>query len=245
MHFLSQVVDWFTTASNWQGTDGVIHRLLEHLTLTAVPVLAAIVVALPIALWLGHLGKGGYAVINLANVGRAVPAFALLVIGFDIFGLGSTPVYLALFALSVPPILTNAYVAMRQVDPDIKEAAGGMGMTGWQMVTRAEVPVALPLIFAGIRTATVQALATATLGAVVGAGGLGRLIYDGMQQGPPGHVQEFAGAVLVAVLALLAEVGLAAVQRWITPAGLQVSPRHARKIAPLPGAAAAPEREAA
>jgi osmoprotectant transport system permease protein len=237
MHFLRQVVDWFFTASHWQGSAGIPHRVLVHMAMSAAAVAAAIVVALPIALWLGHVGRGGYAAISLANIGRAVPSFALLVIGFEIFGLGSKPVFLALFALSVPPIVTNTYVAIRQVDPDIKEAAVGLGMTAGQVLVRAELPVGVPLIFAGIRTAAVQAVATAAIGAVIGWNAVGRYIIDGIAQ--QDHVEVVAGAVIIAVLSLLTEVGLAAVQRAATPGGLQVGEPTARRVATLPGAGAA------
>jgi osmoprotectant transport system permease protein len=166
-----------------------------------------------------------------------VPSFALLVIGFEIFGLGSKPVFLALFALSVPPIVTNTYVAIRQVDPDIKEAAVGLGMTAGQVLVRAELPVGVPLIFAGIRTAAVQAVATAAIGAVIGWNAVGRYIIDGIAQ--QDHVEVVAGAVIIAVLSLLTEVGLAAVQRAATPGGLQVGEPTARRVATLPGAGAA------
>jgi osmoprotectant transport system permease protein len=237
MHFLRQVVDWFFTASHWQGSAGIPHRVLVHMAMSAAAVAAAILVALPIALWLGHVGRGGYAAISLANIGRAVPSFALLVIGFEIFGLGSKPVFLALFALSVPPIVTNTYVAIRQVDPDIKEAAVGLGMTGGQVLVRAELPVGVPLIFAGIRTAAVQAVATAAIGAVIGWNAVGRYIIDGIAQ--QDHVEVVAGAVIIAVLSLLTEVGLAAVQRAATPGGLQVGEPTARRVPTLPGAGAA------
>jgi osmoprotectant transport system permease protein len=243
MGFLGRVVDWFTTASHWQGTDGIPHRVFEHMTMSLFAVLAAIVVALPFALWLGHIGKGGYAAISLANAGRAIPSFGLLVIGFEVLGLGSIPVFLALFALSVPPIVTNTYVGIRQVDPDIKQAAEGMGMTGLQMLTRVEAPAATPLIFAGIRTAGVQTVATATIGAVIGWGGLGRFIIDGTAQRD--NVQVFAGALLVALMAFLTELALAALQRAATPIGLRLTEGQARKTSALPGAAAPVEREAA
>ncbi|HSS09762.1 MAG TPA: ABC transporter permease, partial [Acidimicrobiales bacterium] len=215
----------------------------EHMTMSVEVVLAAIVVALPFALWLGHIGKGGYAAISLANAGRAIPSFGLLVIGFEIFGLGSIPVFLALFALSVPPIVTNTYVGVRQVDPDMTQAAEGMGMTGLQMLTRVEFPAAIPLIFAGIRTAGVQTVATATIGAVVGWGGLGRYIIDGNAQ--QDHVQVFAGALLVALVAFLTELALAALQRAVTPTGLRLTEGQARRTSALPGAAAPIERQAA
>ena len=250
MSFVWHVVQWFTTASHWHGSDGIPHRVSEHLTISAIAVAAALVVALPVALWLGHLGKGGYAAISIANAGRAIPSFALLVIGVQVFGLGPRPVFLALFALSVPPVLTNAYTGIRQVDPDMKQAAVGMGMTGWQVLTGVEIPSAIPLIFAGIRTAGVQAVATATLGAVVAWGGVGRYIIDGLAQRD--NVKVFAGAFIVALLSFLTELGLAALQKAVTPTGLRVAAQarrpddanrpdqadRARKVSALPGAAA-------
>lgn len=237
MNFLFRVGHWFATASHWRGSDGIPHRVSQHLAISAVSVAAALVVALPVALWLGHLGKGGFAAISVANAGRAIPSFGLLVIGFEVFGLGAIPVFLALFALSVPPVVTNTYTAIRGVDPDVKEAAVGMGMTGWQVLWRAEVPNAIPLIFAGIRTAGVQAVATATLGAVVAWGGVGRYIVDGIPQ--KDNVKVFAGALIVAVLSFLTEIGLAALQRHATPRGLRVAAPHRRRLAALPGGGAA------
>jgi len=235
--FLGHVVGWFFTAAHWHGDNGIPHRVEQHLAISAVSVLAAIVVALPLALWLGHIGRGSYAAISVANIGRAVPSFALLVVGFEVFGFGPIPIFLALWALSVPPILTNAFTAVRQVDPDVKEAAAGMGMTGWQVLTRVELPNAIPLIFAGIRTAGVQAVATATLGAEVAWGGVGRYIVDGIAQ--QDNVQLFAGALLVALLSFGTEIGLAAVQRRVTPAGLRVV-KGTRRWLPAPSALAPP-----
>jgi osmoprotectant transport system permease protein len=235
--FLGHVVGWFFTAAHWHGDNGIPHRVEQHLAISAVAVLAAIVVALPLALWLGHIGRGSYAAISVANIGRAVPSFALLVVGFEVFGFGPIPIFLALWALSVPPILTNAFTAIRQVDPDVKEAAVGMGMTGWQVLTRVELPNAIPLIFAGIRTAGVQAVATATLGAEVAWGGVGRYIVDGIAQ--QDNVQLFAGALLVALLSFGTEIGLAAVQRRVTPAGLRAV-KGPRRWLPAPSALAPP-----
>ncbi len=235
MNFEVKVFHWFTAASHWRGSNGIPHRVSEHLSIAGVSVVAALVVALPLALWLGHLGKGGFAAISITNAGRAIPSFALLVIGFEIFGLGATPVFLALFALSVPPIVTNTYTAIRGVDPDVKQAAVGMGMTGWQVLTGVEIPNAIPLIFAGIRTAGVQAVATATLGAVVAWGGVGRYIVDGIAQ--QDHVQVVAGALIVAVLSFVAEIGLATLQRTATPKGLRATADAHRWLSHLPGAA--------
>ncbi|HET7487393.1 MAG TPA: ABC transporter permease [Acidimicrobiales bacterium] len=239
MHFLGQVVAWFTTASHWQGDGGVLHRLGEHLVMSAAATATAVVLALPVGVVLGHKRRGGLAAVNVSNVGRAVPSFALLVFGAQVFGVGPLPAYLALVALAIPPIVTNSYTGVRQVDPDVVEAARGMGMGEARILGRVELPVAMPLVMAGVRTAGVQVVATATLAAVVAWGGLGRYIVDGLAQGD--QVQLFAGALLVAGLAMAVEVGLGVLQRVLTPAGLRLRPRAQRRVSYLPGAAAAPE----
>lgn len=179
----------------------LVDAVVEHLELTGVSVL----IALPVALVLGHLGKGGALAVNISNVGRAVPTFAVLVLllltPLGEYGEGPTVVALILFA--VPPLLTNAYVGMRGVDQDVVRAARGMGMTGRQMLTRVEVPLALPMIMTGVRIAAVQLVATATIAALAGGGGLGRIITAGFNLASTPQV--VAGAVLVAVFALLVE----------------------------------------
>ena len=121
MHFLSQVADWFTTASHWHGTNGIPHRLTEHVLMSGAVVLAAVVLTLPIGVWLGHLRRFGFLAINVSNVGRAIPSFALLVIALQLFGIGAIPAFVALVALGIPPMVTNAYVGMRSVDPELRE----------------------------------------------------------------------------------------------------------------------------
>jgi osmoprotectant transport system permease protein len=214
VNFLSRVVDWFTTASHWRGEGGVPHRLVEHVEISAGAVITAIVIAFPIALVLGHLRRGGFLAVNVANVGRALPSLALLILAQDMFGIGARPAYVALVALALPPIMTNTYIGVRDVDADARDAARGMGMSGRQMMFRVELPLALPLIVAGVRTAAVNVVATATLAAIIAGGGLGRFIVDGLaQQDTP---QAFAGALLVAALAVLTEVTLGGVQRRLT-----------------------------
>jgi len=237
MHFLSQVADWFTTASHWQGANGIPHRVTEHVVMSGAVVLVAIVLTLPVGVWLGHLRRFGFLSINVSNVGRAIPSFALLVLFVQIFGIGAKPAFFALLALAIPPIVTNGYVGMSEVDHDIREAARGMGMTGLQMLVRVEVPVALPVIMAGVRTAAVQVVATATLAALVAWGGLGRYIIDGLAQRD--FVQVFAGAFLVAVLSISTELVLALIQRFTVSAGL--THRHRDKNEPFIGAAAVVE----
>lgn len=211
MSFLGDVVDWFTTSDHWSGPNGVPQRVLEHVELSAVSLAVAAVIALPLGLLLGHLRRGGTAAVALANVGRAVPSFALLVIAFKLFGLGDTPTYVTLVVLAVPPMLVNAYVGVSEVRPEVRDVARGMGMTGWQSLQRVELPLALPLVMAGVRTAAVQVVATATLAAFIAGGGLGRYIVDG--RAVQDNVTVFAGALVVALLSIFTELVLAALQR--------------------------------
>ncbi|WP_415953194.1 ABC transporter permease [Streptomyces sp. KLOTTS4A1] len=205
MKTLSDTWHWLTDPANWSGGDGVWHRLTEHLLLTVVCLVISCLIALPVALVLGHLGKGGALAVNISNVGRAVPTFAVLVLllltPVGRWGQGPTVVALVLFA--VPPLLTNAYVGMREVDRGIVQAARGMGMTGRQLLWRVELPLALPMILNGVRIAAVQLVATATIAALAGGGGLGRIITAGFNLASTSQV--VAGAVLVAALALLVE----------------------------------------
>ncbi|WP_236573831.1 ABC transporter permease [Streptomyces sp. GS7] len=208
---------WLTTAANWAGGKGVWHRLGEHLYLSGLCLLISCLIALPVALWLGHLGKGGALAVNLSNVGRAVPTFAVLVL-LTLSPLGTHgdwPTIIALVLFAVPPLLTNAYLGMREADRDVVEAARGMGMSGPQLLLRVEIPLAYPLIMTGLRSAAVQVVATATLAALAGGGGLGRIITAGF--GNYDTAQVVAGAVLVAVLALVVEGTLVLVDRGCDP----------------------------
>ena len=219
MEFLSGALDWFTTAAHWWGSEGMFHRLVEHVGMSAAAVATAMAIALPLGLVLGHTGRGGPLAVNLSNLGRAVPSFAIIVLMASVVGIGAKPAYIALVALAVPPMVTNTYTAIRSVDRDVREAAEGMGLTGRQVLSRVVVPMALPLIMAGIRTSAVQVVATATLAALVGWGGLGRFIIDGLATRDFHEV--FAGAVAVAILSLIVELGLSMLQRAIVPTGLQ------------------------
>ncbi|MYZ38623.1 ABC transporter permease subunit [Streptomyces sp. MnatMP-M17] len=205
MNTLSAAWSWLTSATHWSGPDGIWHRLGEHLFLTVVCLALSCAVALPVALVLGHLGKGGALAVNVSNAGRAVPTFAVLVLLLltPIGTYGDWPTIIALVLFAIPPLLTNAYVGMRGVDRDVVQAARGMGMTGSQLLRRVEVPLALPLILTGVQIAAVQLVATATLAALVGGGGLGRIITAGFNLADTAQV--VAGAVLVAVFALLVE----------------------------------------
>jgi osmoprotectant transport system permease protein len=219
MAFLGDAVAWFTTAANWWGSEGMLQRLQEHVGMSAAALATAMLLALPLGLVLGHTGRGGPLAVNLSNLGRAVPSFAIIVLMASIVGIGAKPAYIALVALAIPPMVTNTYTAIRGVDRDVRESAVGMGLTGRQVLLRVEVPMALPLMMAGIRTSAVQVVATATLAALVGWGGLGRYIIDGLATRDFDEV--FAGAVLVAALSLLVEIGLSFLQRVIVPTGLQ------------------------
>lgn len=216
MNDLSGAWDWLTDGANWSGTDGVWHRLAEHLYFSGLSLGIALLIALPIAVTLGHFGKGGAVAINISNVGRAIPTFAVLVLLLFVIGSGSDwPVVISLVLFAVPPLITNAYVGVREADRDVVEAARGMGMTGSQLLFRIELPLAFPLIWTGIRSAAVQVVATATLAAMAGFGGLGRIITAGFnRQITP---QVVAGAVLVAALALLVEGVFLALQRLLDP----------------------------
>jgi len=221
--FPAQVAQWFLDASHWQGDSGIPNRLFEHVAMSAVSLLAAAVIALPIGVIVGHIGRGGAVAINIANVGRAIPSFALLVLAVQLVGIGAIPAFIALVALGIPPIVTNSYIGMREVDADIKEAATGMGMRQRTVLVQVELPLALPLIMAGVRTSAVNIVATATLAAEVAWGGLGRFIVDGLAQRD--FVQLFSGALLVALLAVAVDFALSQVQQLTTSRGLRVDAR--------------------
>ena len=210
---LSSIANWFDDAQHWRGGDGIPHRLVQHLDICAVSLLVALAIALPLGVGLGHLRKGGLIAQNLANVGRAVPSLVILIIAVPFLGIGARPAELALVALAIPPLLTNTYVGMAEVDDDVREAARGMGMTAPQMIWRAELPLALPFIMAGLRTATFNVIATATLAAEIASGGLGQFISTGLEVND--SVEIVCGALLVVALALSAEAALATLQHAI------------------------------
>lgn len=229
MGIVGEVGTWLTTGSNWTGDGGAWQRLGEHVYLTLVCLAAACVLALPVALWLGHIGRGGALAVNISNAGRAVPTFAVLVL-LTLSPLGqhgSWPTVIALVLFALPPLLTNAYVGMREADRDVVEAARGMGMSGWQLLRGVELPLAFPLIMTGVRSAAVQVVATATLAALPGGGGLGRIITAGFHLYDTAQV--VAGAVLVAALALVIEGGLVVAERLLDP--MRGRRRSARRTA--------------
>ena len=215
----------------------VVQRVLEHLEISAISLAIALVLALPVALWLAHTGKGSFIAINASNVGRALPSLALIALAFPWGGLKPQTVIFALVLLGIPPILTNAFVGVRQVDPEVVEAARGMGMRSWQVLRQVELPLATPVIMAGIRTASVQIIATATLGALVATGGLGTFITDGLAVSDTASI--LTGALLVAVLAVLADAGFGLLERASTPTGVKLERgRGAPEAGPVTGPAA-------
>ncbi len=228
MEFLREVIAWLVDPAQWSGPGSIPTRIGEHLVLSIGPLLAAVLVALPIGLYIGHTGRGGLLAVNLANVGRALPSLGILGIFLPItaglgLGFGVPPTVIALFALAIPPIITNTYTGLREVDPELIEAARGMGMRETELLAQVELPIAMPIVLAGLRTSAVQVVATATLGAVLGTGGLGRYIIDGIkQQDDP---QLFVGAVIVALLAIATELSFAALQRAAVSPGIRRSAR--------------------
>jgi osmoprotectant transport system permease protein len=217
---------------NWTRPNGILDLLVEHVVISVLAVLLAALVALPVGVWLGHSGRGGGFVVALSNVSRAVPTLALLTIfAVTSIGFGNRATTLALAVFAVPPILTNTYVGFREVDRDVREAARAMGMSPRQVIARAELPLALPLVMVGLRTAAVQVVATAGLAALVGGGGLGRIINLGFGQQDYGQV--VAGAILIAALALLTELALVGIS-WLATPGPKRLPFLSRSRAAVP-----------
>ncbi|HEY4278917.1 MAG TPA: ABC transporter permease [Conexibacter sp.] len=213
------------------------HLTLDHLALAGAAMGISLLIAIPLGVWLGHLHRGSFAAINISNIGRALPSLALISIGVALLGIGFVNVMVALIVLAVPPMLTNAYVAIDGVDRDAVEAARGMGMRGSEVLWRVELPLALPLIFAGIRTAVVYVIATATLGSVAGANTLGNVIVDQATYRLPGVI---GAAICVAALALVFELLFAGLQRLVTPRGLRSRRRAPAEVGPaVVGTAAA------
>ena len=233
IEFLGDVVQWL--GANWDGPAGWVARTGEHLAVSGVALGAAMVVAIPLAAWLGHRGRGGLLATSLFNIGRALPSFGIVALALPITirladalpfiesGLGFFPTAVALFALALPPIFTNTHAGIRAVDPDIVEAARGMGMSDGRTLGLIELPLSAPLIVEGVRVTAVQVVATAPLGALVAFGGLGRFIVDGfaMPPGPDRSVQIFAGALLVLATAVLADLVIRLLGRMIVPAQLR------------------------
>jgi len=235
---VTDVANWLSDPANWTGQNGVPTRLLQHLQYSLVALVIAAVIAIPLGLLIGHTRRGTFAVVAIANSFRALPTVGLLtffyiLISPHIHGTGNAsyfiPSEIVLILLAIPSMLSNTYAGIENVDPGVKDAAAGMGMRGSQVLWRVELPNALPLIFSGVRSSFLQVIATATVTAYVGLGGLGRYLIDGLAQ--QDYPQMASGAVLVAVLALLVDLLLALVQRYAVSRG--VTGRYRRPAAPV------------
>lgn len=222
MSLIQETVSWLTDPTNWSGANGIPARLGEHLAVSAVSLIIALAIALPIGFYIGHTRRGTRFAINSANVWRAVPSLALMAIVLPITaaidpqaGFKVYPVLIAMVVLAVPPILVNSYAGVSNVDQDVVEAGRGQGMSERQVLRRIEVPLGMPIILTGIRSGAVQIIATATLGAIFGFGGLGRYLVDGVAQGDDGQV--FGGVVLVAGMVIATDLLFAVLQKFLTP----------------------------
>ena len=246
---MQDIIDFFLDPAHWTGITGIPNRLVEHLVVSGVAILAATLIAIPIGMYIGHTGRGAGLAINLANIGRAIPSYAMMVIPLPFtlalapvlgysptFGLTFLPVFLAMTFLAVPPLLVSTYAGLRSVDRELIEAGRGMGLRERQILTGIELPIASSIIVGGFRTATLQVIATATIGAILAGGGLGRFIFDGLNQGLAGRASIYAGAILVAALAIGVDMVLSLVQRRLTPRALRkVAASRQRGPARLPG----------
>ena len=219
MSFFSYAWDWVTTSANWQGSDNIPQQIIAHLGYTVLPLLIAALIGIPLGVAIGHTGRGAVLVVNLANAWRAIPTLGLLILLAVYLGFSILTWLIPLVVLAIPPIIINAYEGVAGVDPDVKDAAKGMGMTPWQQVTRVELPIALPLLLVGLRTATIFVVATATIAAYIGLGGLGRFIIDGLASNDYGPVA--GGALLVVLLAVLVLALFAVLNRLVVPVGLR------------------------
>jgi osmoprotectant transport system permease protein len=221
--FLSYAWNWLRSPAQWHGSGGIPIRILEQLGYSGLSLLIAALIAVPLGVLVGHTGRGALLVINIANAWRAIPTLGLLVLAVITLGFSPLAWLIPLVVLAVPPILVNAYEGVAGVDPEIKDAARGMGMTPWQLVRKVEIPVAVPLIMLGLRTGAIFVVATATIAAYIGLGGLGRYIIDGLSVNNYGEVA--GGAALVVVLALAVQVLFVGLRRLFVPAGLRKQAR--------------------
>jgi osmoprotectant transport system permease protein len=223
MSYFSFAWGWLKSPAQWHGADGIPVRVLQHLGISGLSLLVAAVIALPLGAAIGHYGRGGFLVVNLANAWRAIPTLGLLILMVSLLGFSVLAWLIPLVVLAIPPILVNAYEGVAGVDPDLKDAARGMGLTDGQILRRVEIPVALPLIMLGLRTGAIFVVATATIAAEIGLGGLGRYIIDGLATNNYGEVA--GGAALVVVLALLVQFAFVGLRRLAVPAPLRARAR--------------------
>ena len=244
---INRILAWLADGTHWQGDDGILRRVTEHLGYSLAALAIAALIAIPLGLYIGHTGRGRFLVVNALGAARAIPSLGLLFLA--VLWLGPrlsgeaaflAPAGLVLVVLAIPPILSGAYAGVEGVEPAARDAAVGMGMRGTEVLRHVELPCALPLIMSGIRSAMLQVIATATIAAVVGLGGLGRLLIDGLAvRDTP---QTASGAVLVATLALILDTVLALVQRFVVSPGLtgnygKVNPTDAESGTAIPATA--------
>jgi len=231
---MEQLLGFFSDPASWSGETGIPNRLVEHIAIALLAVLTASAIALPLGFYIGHTGRLQLLGINIANIGRAIPSYAVMVmllpvmlglapvLGYDPrLGLRFFPIFLAMVLLAIPPILVAAYAGLQEVDSDLKESSRGMGLTEPQILTRVELPLALPVLVGGFRVALLQVIATATIGAYLAGGGLGRYIIDGIARRDDGML--YGGVVLVALLAIGTDVSLSWLERRLTPRGVRMA----------------------
>ena len=231
---MEQVIEFLADPANWQSEQGIPNRVIEHLAISFLAVLTASAIALPLGFYIGHTGKLQLLGINIANIGRAIPSYAVMVmllpvmlglapvLGYDPrLGLRFFPIFLAMVLLAIPPILVAAYAGLQEVDRDLTESSRGMGLTERQILTGVELPLALPVLIGGFRVALLQVIATATIGAYLAGGGLGRFIIDGIARRDDGML--YGGVLLVAGMAIGTDVLLSWLQRRLTPRGVRMA----------------------
>jgi osmoprotectant transport system permease protein len=224
------VIAFLLDVEHWRGADGIPVRVGEHILLSGTALVVAMLLALPLGVWLGHTGRAANLALNLANVGRALPSLAILALALPLvfalgLGLGFWPTVIALVPLGVPLILTNTYAAVRAVDRDVIDVARGLGMTGGELLRDVELPLALPVVVGGVRNAAVTIVATAPLGALVASGGLGRYVVDGLARQESDRL--VAGALLVSLLAIATELAFDLLARVVIPGGVRAARRTA------------------
>ena len=231
---MEQVIEFLADPANWQSEQGIPNRVIEHLAISFLAVLTASAIALPLGFYIGHTGKLQLLGINIANIGRAIPSYAVMVmllpvmlglapvLGYDPrLGLRFFPIFLAMVLLAIPPILVAAYAGLQEVDRDLTESSRGMGLTERQILTGVELPLAQPVLIGGFRVALLQVIATATIGAYLAGGGLGRFIIDGIARRDDGML--YGGVLLVAGMAIGTDVLLSWLQRRLTPRGVRMA----------------------
>jgi osmoprotectant transport system permease protein len=218
---ITDLFHWFGDPAHWSGPDGIPQRLLEHLGYTALSLVIALVIAVPLGLFVGHTGRGGVALVSAGNAIRALPTLGLVTFLFLLFTESVTSTIIGLVVLAVPPILAGTYAGLQATDHGVVDAAEGVGMTGWQRLWKVEVPISLPLVLGGIRNAVLQLVATAAVAAYVGLGGLGRFLLDGLAI--LDYSEVIAGALLTTLLAIVLDVLFALLNRALVPRGVRLA----------------------